>query len=166
VVVRHPYEAWYVAVLLAVAVLLPTLGYVQEGFHLKSPEQAALGRYLRQSVPADASLFAFEPAWGIAGGRLPSVVPGAPLVVDSYALMLQGGLASGQHFAQTAEAFQTPGSQQTIREVLAHSRFVVLGWRGEWQLNEESKQWFRSRFTRRSPAEGKEGLDLWEQLPP
>ena len=145
------------AVLLAVAVLLPTLGYVQEGCRLKSPEQAALGRYLRESVPAEATLFAFEPAWGIAGGACRASCRARRWWWTPTALMLRGGLASGQHFAQTAEAFQTPGSQQTIREVLAHSRFVVLGWRGQWQLDEESKQWFRSRFAGASLRRARRG---------
>jgi hypothetical protein len=158
--------ARYAAVLLGLAVLPPTLRPLLHGFRMRTPEQAALGRHIRQSVPPEAPLFAFEPAWGLAGGRLPPVISGAPLVVDSYALMLQGGMASGQRLTHATEAFQTPGSQQALRELLSRSRFVVLGWRGDWQLSEDSKQWFRSRFVRRFPREGEGGIDLWEQVPP
>jgi hypothetical protein len=49
--------------------------------------------------------------------------------------------------------------------VLARSRFVVLGWRGERQLSEESKQWFHAHFTRRFPPRGQTGSDVWEQVP-
>ncbi len=84
---------------------------------MRAPEQAELGRYIRQSVPPEAPLFALEPGWGLAGGRLPRSVPGAPLVVDSYALMPRGGMASGQRLAHVTEAFQTPGSQQALRQV-------------------------------------------------
>jgi len=166
IVAHRPAVARYAAVLLGVAVLVPTLRTLLHAFRMRTPEQAALGRYIRQSVPPEAPLFAFEPSWGLAGGRLPSVVPGAPLVVDSYALMLQGGMASGQRLANATEAFQTPGSQQALRELLSRSRFVVLGWRGDWQLSEDTKQWFHSRFVRRFPPEGEGGIDLWEQAPP
>lgn len=162
-VAYRPHLARYAAVLLCVAVLVPTARPLLHGLRMRAPEQAALGRYIRQSVPPEAPLFAFEPAWGVAGGRLPSVVPGAPLVVDSYALMIQGSMASGQRLTHVTEAFQTPGAQQAVRELLSRSRFVVLGWRGEWQLSEDTRQWFRSRFVRRYPAEGEDGVDLWEQ---
>ena len=72
-------------------------------------------------------------------------------------------MASGQRLTHVTEAFQTPGAQQAVRELLSRSRFVVLGWRGEWQLSEDTRQWFRSRFVRRYPAEGEDGVDLWEQ---
>lgn len=162
----HRNAARYAAAGLCVAVLLPTLRPLSQGWRMRAPEQVALGRYIRQAVPPEAPLFTFEPAWALTGGRLPPVIAGAPLVVDSYALMLQGAMASGQRFPHSTNAFQTPGSQQALRELLVRSRFVVVGWRGDWQLSESSKQWFRARFIRRFPPEGEGGLDLWEQLPP
>jgi hypothetical protein len=161
----HPHLARCVVVLLAVTVVRPTWPWTREGLHLKAPEQVALGRCIRQAVPPDAPLFAFEPAWAIAGGRLPPIIPEAPLIVDSYALMLKGAMSSRQHFADALAAFQSPAAQQSIRELLARSRFVVLGGRGQWQLSEETRQWFHARFTRRFPPEGQGGLDLWEQIP-
>jgi hypothetical protein len=159
------HQARLVAVLLCVAVLLPTLDSLSGGLRLKAPEQLALAHYIREKVPPDAPLFAFEPAWGLMAGRLPPSIPGAPLVVDSYALMLRSGMSSGQPLAHASETFQTSASQQAMRELLARSHFVVLGWRGERQLSEESRQWFRAHFIQRFPEQGKAGPDLWEQLP-
>ncbi|WP_224362828.1 glycosyltransferase family 39 protein [Hyalangium versicolor] len=161
----RPRHAGVVAGALCVAVVLPTVRFIRGGLRLKERSLPVLGQYIRQSVPPGAQLFAFEPAWGIVGGRLPTAIAGAPLVVDSYALMLRGALATGQPFGQTVDALRTPAAQQAIREVLERSRFVVMGWRGDWQLSEESKQWFRARFTRRFPAPGQGGPDLWEQNP-
>jgi hypothetical protein len=154
-----------VAVLLVVAVVLPTVSYLRVGLNLKSTEQQALGRYLRKTVPRGAPLFAFEPSWQFAMGRLPPVIPSAPLVVDPSATMLYGGLMSGPAFSHTAEVFRTEASQQTLRELLNQCRFVVVDARGEQQLSSESKQWLRAHFTRRYPAQGEVGPALWEQIP-
>lgn len=153
-----------VPVLLAVAVLLAPARHLREGLRQRAPDLPALGRYLRQSVPADAPVCAFEPAWGLTGGRLPPRLPGAPLVVDSYALMLQDALDSGEHFASTQAAFSASASQHDIRPLLERCRYVVLGWRGAWQLSADSQQWFREHFVRRFPAEGQGGPDVWERL--
>lgn len=153
-----------VPLVLAVTVPLAPAKYLRRGARQRAPDLVALGRYLRQSVPADAPLCSFEPAWGLTGGRLPPRLPGAPLVVDSYALMLQDALDSGEHFPSTGAAFLASASQNDIRPLLERCRFVVLGWRGAWQLSEESQQWFRERFVRRFPAEGQGGPDVWERL--
>ncbi|HZH15018.1 MAG TPA: glycosyltransferase 87 family protein [Archangium sp.] len=152
-----------VPVLLAVAVPLVSARHLREGLRARAPDLPALGMYLRQSVPADAPVCAFEPAWGLTGGRLPPRLPGAPLVVDSYALMLQDALASGEQFASTQAAFYASASQRGILPLLERCRYVVLGWRGAWQLSAESQQWFRERFVRRFPAEGQGGPDVWER---
>ncbi|MCY1081662.1 ArnT family glycosyltransferase [Archangium lansingense] len=153
-----------VPVLLVVAVPLAPARHLRESARHRAPDLPALGKYLRQSVPADASVCAFEPAWGLTGGRLPPRIPGAPLVVDSYALMLQDALDSGEHFASTQAAFLASTSQHDILSLLQRCRYVVLGWRGAWQLTAESQQWFREHFVRRFPAEGLGGPDLWERL--
>jgi hypothetical protein len=160
-----PHQTRLLAVLLYLAVLLPPVQALRGGLTLKEPEQLALGRYIRETVPPSAPLFAFEPAWGLAAGRLPPAVPEAPLVVDSYAAMLHSGMMSGERLSHAEQTFQTAAAQRAIRELLARSRFVVLGWRGERQLSEESKQWFHAHFTRRFPPKGQPGPDVWEQLP-
>lgn len=160
---RGPTWARAVPVLLAVAVPLAPVKHLREGNRARAPDLPALGRYLRESVPADAPVCAFEPAWGLTGGRLPPRLPGVPVVVDSYALMLQDALDSGEHFASTHAAFSASASQRDILPVLERCRYVVLGWRGAWQLSGESQQWFRERFVRRFPAEGLGGPDVWER---
>jgi glycosyl transferase family 87 len=152
-----------VPVLLAVAVPLVSARHLREGLRARAPDLPALGSYLRQSVPADAPVCSFEPAWGLTGGRLPPRLPGVPVVVDAYALMLQDALGSGEHFASTQAAFSASASQRGILLVLERCRYVVLGWRGAWQLSGESQQWFRERFVRRFPAEGQGGPDVWER---
>lgn len=158
--------ASFAAVFLGVAVVLPTVDYLQGGLNLKATEQLALGRYLRKTVPRGAPLFAFEPSWELIMGRLPPVIPGAPLVVDPSATMLYGGVMSGSTFTHTEEVFRTEASQQKIRELLAQCRFVVVGARGEAQLSDESKQWLHAHFIRRYPAQGGSGTEVWEQPPP
>ncbi len=160
----QPGLSGYAAVLLGVAVVLPTVKYLRGGLKLRAPEQMALGRYLRQSVPKDAPLFSFEPAWALAAGRLPSVIAGSPLVVDSTAVMVSDALGTGQSFSQATEAFRSPASQRTVLELLGKCRFVVVGPRGQMQLTDESKQWLREHFVQRFPPPGEAGVDVWERL--
>jgi hypothetical protein len=153
-----------VLALVVVAMSLVTAKRLRQSARWRAPELVELGRYIRQAVPAEAPLCSFEPAWGLTGGRLPPAKPGVPLLVDSYALMLQDALDSGERFPSTAAAFHAPASQQDIRPLLEGCRFVVMGWRGAWQLSAESRQWFQARFVRRFPAEGQAGVDLWERV--
>lgn len=160
-----PRQSRLLAVLMYLAVLLPPLEALRGGLTLRAPEQLALGHYIRETVPPSEPLFAFEPAWALTAGRLPPVIPEAPLMVDSYAAMLHSGMISGERLRHATETFHTPDAQRGIRELLARSRFVVLGWRGARQLSDESRQWFHAHFTRRFPPSGHLGPDLWEQIP-
>lgn len=155
-----------VAGVLMVAVLIPPWKHLRESTRWRAPEVVALAKYIRQSIPPEATLCAFEPAWALAGGRLPAETPGAPLVVDSYALMLESAVASGERFANAGEAFKSPESQGAMVEKLARCRFVIYGSRGAWQLTPDSQEWFHSLFVRRFPVPGEVGVDVWEQLPP
>lgn len=160
-------EGWWprqgraVAVLLALAVLLPTLEALRGGLMLKSPGLVKFGEHVRKNVPPDQRLFAFEPAWGLVAGRLPPVIPGAPLVVDSSALQLQSGMAAGEGREHAEETFRTEAAQQPILRMLEQSDFVALGWRGARQLSPESRDWFHQHFDPCLPKQGKEGPDLW-----
>lgn len=154
-----------VAGLLALAVVLPTLQTLHGGLLLKSPGLVRFGELLREKVPAEQRLFTFEPAWGLVAGRLPLSISGAPLVVDSYALQLQSGMAAGQGRAHAQETFHTEASQHPILQVLGQSDFVALGWRGERQLSEQSRQWFLEHFDLCLAKQGREGPDLWRKKP-
>lgn len=129
----------------------------------RAPDQVALGKTIAQMVSPGDCLFSFEPAWAIAGGRLPQRVGTAPLLVDSYGAMLLDAVRAGARFPDANTAFQSASSQTQVSSLLQSCRFVVLGWRGAWQLSDETKAWFRTQFVRRYPPEGVEGIDLWEQ---
>ncbi|NBD12726.1 glycosyltransferase family 87 protein [Corallococcus silvisoli] len=142
---------------------LPGAWHVVESALWQAPDVVALARYLRAEVPPNACLFAFDPGWGLAAGRLPT---GATPVVDSYATMLQDAMSTGDRFEDTAEALSAPEAQQALRVMLDACRFVVLGPRGDWQLTPESRPWFKQRFVRRFPTGDTGGVDLWEHRPP
>ena len=162
---RQRWVARAVVVPLALAAPLASVREVRESSRLHTEDHHAIGRYLR-TLPAEASLCSFEPAWALAGGRLPTPLPGAPLLVDSYALMLWDAMGSPQRFATTRQAFQSPEAQRHILPLLERCRFVMLGGRA-WQLSEESLQGFRARFVQRFPADGQPlWMDVWERQPP
>jgi len=130
----------------------------------RAPEQLAVGQAIRKLAPAGECVFAFEPAWGLAGGHLPPRTGSAPVLVDPYAAMLLGAVETGSRFPDAGSAFQSAGSQAQARALLDGCRFAVLGWRGRWQLSADTQAWFREHFVQRHPAEGAEGIDLWERV--
>lgn len=142
---------------------LPGAWHVIQSGQQQAPDVVALARYLRAEVPPNACLFAFEPGWGLAAGRLPM---GATPVVDSSATMLQDAMSTGDRFDDMSEALSAPEAQQALRVMLDACRFVVLGSRGDQQLTPESRPWFKQRFVRRFPAGATGGVDLWEHRPP
>jgi len=156
------------AMAVALATLI-TLGLFVEGRRAwldgrqHSLTLVTLGRYLRQSIPNNSCVIAFEPAWGIAGDLLPSRIPGQPLAVDPYAMMLLDAYRSGERFADTGGAFQSPSSQRQIQRLLDACRFVVMGGRGRWQLSRETQQWLAAHFVQRFPSGVDQDLDVWER---
>ncbi|HYV43405.1 MAG TPA: hypothetical protein VFA20_01040, partial [Myxococcaceae bacterium] len=126
----------------------------------RAPELLELGDRLRSTIPPDACLFAFEPAWGMAGGFLPPHgIPGGPVIVDPYAAMLRDATAGGVRYPHAAAAFRSDASQAAARAMLERCRFAVLGWRGHWQLTEATQSWFRERYV---PHTSTEHYDVWE----
>jgi hypothetical protein len=95
--------------------------------------------------------FAFDPTWSLAAHHLPPHHDGAPVIVDSYGAML---LEAGGHFKDTGSAFQSRAPQRAIRARLEASDYVLLGWRGNWQLNEDDRAWFASHFECITPEDG------------
>ncbi len=127
-----------------------------------SPELVALGSFVRSAIPSSSRVLSFEPAWLIAGGRLPDRVDGR-LIVDSYGAMLMAATSDGRRFSSATRAFADPASQLEISAALRASRFVILGDRGHWQLSEATQQWVRSQFLPRFPPPGQDGIDVWER---
>jgi hypothetical protein len=103
-------------------------------------------------------VFAFEPGWLLAAGRLPPSIAGAPPVVDSYAHQLLGALSSGQRFPTAAAAFAS--SQQPLGQLEA-CRNVVLGDRGHHQLSPELL--VKLGLTHAPIDLG--GLEVWRRIP-
>ena len=147
--------------LLAVLVALPSLWLDLRAAPAQAPELLAVGKAIRETVPPGDCVFAFDPAWTLAGGRLPPHGDGAPVVVDSYGAMLLAAAKSGAHFPDAAAAFQSAAAQSDALARLRACRFAVLGWRGNWQLSEPSRAWFRSHFVCLTPGAG--DLCLWER---
>ncbi len=110
----------------------------------------AIAEAIRREVPADQCVYAFEPADALAGGRMVSAMP------DPYGAMLLDAVRTGDRFADATAAFASPASQVQIREQLSRCRYAVPGWRGGWQLSEDSRRWFSERFAR------VEGTELWK----
>lgn len=77
-------------------------------------------------------VFAFEPGWLLAAGRLPPRIQGVPLVIDTYAHQLLATLASGQRFSNTEEAFQT---NTTPLPILDGCQFILWNERARKQMS-------------------------------
>jgi len=151
--------------LLAVALAaFPSLRRSILNSRARAPELLELGDRLRRTVPPGACLFAFEPAWGMAGGFLPPHgIPGAPVIVDPYAAMLRDPTAGGVRYPHVNAAFQSEASQASARAVLERCRFAVLGWRGHWQLSETTQAWLNEHSAPLGPETSTEHYDVWER---
>lgn len=128
----------------------------------QSPELVALGHHIRR-LPAGECLLTFEPMWGLAGGRLPSVVEGAPIVLDPYGVMVFEAVRDGGRFRDLASLYADPRSQPTVRALLERCRFVILGGR-EVQFSEGTAAWFRENYRVRDTPGAP--YDIWERAGP
>jgi len=128
----------------------------------RSPDLVAVGQFIRAGVPASARIVSFEPAWVVAGGRLPDTAEGKT-VVDSYGTMLIDAASTGRRFSSATEAFRDEASQRRMREAVDASRFAIVGDRGYWEMWPQTQQWFRTCFVQRFPPAGIEGIDVWER---
>ena len=143
------------ASLLIIYLQLPTLR--QTFVYVRSEPTSDLlivGPAIRSPLPAKESVFAFDPSWSLVGGHLPPYGDGAPVIVDSYGAMLLAAMRSGVHAPDTAATFASAPSQPAVRARLEHSRFVVPGWRGNWQMNPSDRAWFAANFVCATPAAG------------
>lgn len=162
----RPRVAQVVAAVLVVGTPVPAVREVLRTSRRRSHDLVALGRYLREQVPAEATVCAFEPAWALVGGRLPAVVPGAPVLVDVYGLMLKAAMEGGERFATVEAAFHTPAGQRAVEGVLERCEYLVVGWRGRWQLSGEGNQRLDSGYVRRFLGPHQQALDVWQRATP
>jgi 4-amino-4-deoxy-L-arabinose transferase-like glycosyltransferase len=144
--------------LLLTAGVFPSLRRIVLKGRMHEERLATLSAYARSQLPADACVFGFEPAWALATGRLPYHQRGLAPLVDPYASML---MAVGTKVSSVDAAFETEAARAPVAKHLAECSYVVLGWRGEWQLGGAGRAQFYERFDR-LPLE-QTGLDLWRR---
>ncbi len=150
----------FLSLLALAAVAFPGVRRSVIGSRAQAPEIRALDAAVARAVAPDDCLFTFEPGWGVAANRLPPTDPRGLVIVDPYATMLLEASATHRRFPDATAAFQSPSSQETIRERLAQCRFVVLGGRGTWQLSPGTQEWFHQNF-QPLPESGPEGFELY-----
>jgi hypothetical protein len=127
-----------------------------------SPDLLTVARSVPSIVPERASFFAFDPVESLIARRLPPHGDGAPVVVDSYgAMLLEATTRANGRFPDTAAAFRNNPHPSAVRERLAATDFVLLGWRGRWQLNEGDLRWFTMHFECVNPEA--EELCIWKK---
>jgi hypothetical protein len=127
----------------------------------RSADLAAIAGDISRSVPASDCVIAFEPQWLLGADRLPTTGGGTTVSVDPYA----AHLASVQQRTDpgspsTATAFADQPVDDGILESLSGCRYLLLGWRGHWQLNAEQQAWVAAHY-RELPHTGP--VDLWER---
>lgn len=161
-VLRIPRKTVGVAlVLLILAVDLPALRKTVKDSRARMAEMLEVAQTVPAIVPKNASFFAFDPTWSLAANRLPPDDTG-PVVVDTYGAMLLSAVQRGGPYPDTATAFQSAPPHAEIRARLAASDFVLLGWRGNWQLSNADLAWFSSRFRCVNPEAGP--FCIWRRL--
>ena len=140
---------WWVGGLVACAAAIPSVRLLVPKPPLNlQPETTARLRVV------DKELCAFESFELLLANRLPPTTP--PVLVDSYGQMLRDGLRDGARYESSYALFSSEAAQLTIRKQLAACPALRMGWRGDWQLNAESKALLEAQFT---PL----GEGLWER---
>jgi len=136
-------------------------GHLWRGSRDRAHDMIAARNAIHAAVPPHESVFAFDPAWTLAGGRLPPHGDGAAVVVDSYGAMLLESVKSGKRYRDTGAAFQSGVEQREVRARLEKSRFAIVGWRGNWQLGFNDRVWFNANFLCVTPEAGE--VCVWER---
>ncbi|MDQ3281694.1 MAG: glycosyltransferase 87 family protein [Acidobacteriota bacterium] len=160
---RVPRALAVVAVALLIIVLdASSMREVVRGARARATDILVSARAIHELVPANASVFAFEPAWALAAGRLPPHDDRAPVIVDSYGAMLLHAALGGRKFVDTGAAFQNADTHPQLRARLAATPYALLGWRGNWQMNGADRAWFAARFACINPEAG--DLCVWQRV--
>ena len=125
----------------------------------RSADLDAIASDISRSVPESDCVIAFEPQWLLSADRLPTTSHGAIVSVDPYAAHLA---LVEQHTdlgsLSTANAFAYQPADDGILESLSACRYLLLGWRGHWQLSGEQQAWVAAHY-RQLPQTGP--VDLW-----
>jgi hypothetical protein len=113
-----------------------------------------------RALPAGACYFGFEPAWALAGDRLPGSDPGRPAVVDVYGTLLLAGRGLGNDRDHAPDELRSRAAQERLRDLVRGCEYLSLGERGELELTPRTRRWIESRWEK-LPAVDATGVDLW-----
>jgi hypothetical protein len=147
---------------LILALDLPSIRDTLRNLRVASPELVAARHTIPAVVPPGVPLFAFDPTLALVAGHLPPHGDGAPVIVDSYGAMLLDAVQQRGRFGDTAAALRSDAPQPAVRARLAASRYVLLGWRGNWQLNDAGRAWFLAHFECANPEAGE--VCVWQRV--
>lgn len=86
-------------------------------------EHIQRARTIREHVPAGETVFAFEPSVLLRAGRLPDWHGQAPVVTDSYGMML---IDAGPNQTSVIAAMANPASRTRVNQRLALSQWLVV----------------------------------------
>jgi len=121
------------------------------------------GAHVRE-LPAGACYFPFEPAWALAGDRLPTTLGDGSVVVDIYATMLLAAHGRGRDELATQDALHSRAAQMRLRELIRGCEFLSLGDRGALAIAPRTRQWIERRW-QRLPEADETAFDLWRLRP-
>lgn len=125
----------------------------------RSDELAAVASDVQSLIPDSECAVAFEPQWLLSAGRLPVAGPDKVLSVDPYAAQLALIRSRSQSEpASTSGAFADQPTEDGILESLSTCRYLLLGWRGHWQLSADQQAWVTTHY-RELPTTGP--VDIW-----
>ena len=127
------------AVAFALLLAIPGTLSVIDRRHDRDPSQRVRAAAIREA-PKSGVACAFEPADLLMADVLPNFV-------DPYGQMLLDAVRYGSRFPSAAEAFKSELSQRTLRTQLDACSVVVVGWRGEWQMNANTRAELDARFS-------------------
>ena len=132
---KRPLISVGLAVLVAIPATLSVIGRRRD----RDAGQLVRAAAVRQAPNTRAC--AFEAIDLLMGDALPE----GP--VDPYGQMLLDAVRSGARYPSASAAFESELSQQTLRTQLDRCDVVVVGWRGDWQMNEATKASFSEKFS-------------------
>ncbi|MFN8612675.1 MAG: hypothetical protein U0931_34370 [Vulcanimicrobiota bacterium] len=107
-------------------------GFVVALFMRFDLENIQRARTIRMHVPADDSVFAFDPTVLLRAGRLPDWRGAAPVIVDSYGTML---IDAGAGHPSVIAAMASRESRTRVNQRLALSRWLVVDDRAGEQVS-------------------------------
>lgn len=117
---------------------------------------------LASAVPAGECVVSFEPIWLVGADRLPVTGADAVLGVDPYAAhTARIELQTGGDQTSGTTAFSTQALDEPMLRSFGVCPYLLLGWRGHYQLTPEQQAWIGQRYR---PIPHRGPADLWQRL--